>query len=101
MFDFDHVSHVVHVQEAFTPEECKKIISYGNTFKTKKGIVLSPDQQVRKSNIAWLGMCEESRWFYERIARIVTDFNNQYFKFDLNGIIEAIQFTHYKHPDGS
>ncbi len=100
MFDFDHVAHVVHVQEAFTPEECERIISYGNTFKNKKGVVVSPNQEVRKSNIVWLGLCEESKWFYERLARIVTDFNNQYFKFDLNGIIEAVQFTHYKHPDG-
>jgi len=100
LFDYDHVSHVVHVEDAFTPEECKKIIEYGNTFKNKKGIVLSNDQEVRKSNISWLGLCDESKWFFERLSNIIRDFNNQYFKFDLYGITEAMQFTHYKYPDG-
>tara|TARA_R100000084_G_scaffold101012_1_gene55829 strand:+ start:1722 stop:2318 length:597 start_codon:yes stop_codon:yes gene_type:complete len=99
-FDYDYVSHVVHVEEAFTSDECEKIIKYGNSFKNKKGIVLSDEQDVRKSNISWLGLCDESRWIFERLANIIKDFNNQYFKFDLFGITEALQFTHYKHPDG-
>tara|TARA_R100000742_G_C4275662_1_gene96288 strand:+ start:1319 stop:1909 length:591 start_codon:yes stop_codon:yes gene_type:complete len=96
----DHVNHLAIVEMAFTPEECKKIIKYATTFKNVKAQVGGKDQSVRKSNVTWIGIEDESRWLYEKLSGIIMDINDQYFKFDLTGITEQIQFTHYKHPDG-
>lgn len=100
LFYNDHVNHMVIVEEAFTEEECNKIIKYGNSFKNQKGTVGGKDQTVRKSNVVWLGLENESDWLYKRLSNIIQDMNEQYFKFDLTGITESIQFTHYKNPDG-
>ena len=100
LFDNDTVSNLVNVEQTFTAKECRSIIKLGNSFKSQKAVVRGDNQSVRKSKVSWIGVTEDSKWIFERLGKIIVDLNNKYFNFNIHGIVEAIQFTHYKHPDG-
>jgi len=101
LFQTDDVSNVVFVKELFSSNECDEIIKYCKKFsseeaKTDAGII----HKIRKSNIVWVPNTKDSSWIYERLGNSIKELNNKYFKFKLTGIVEALQFTHYKAPDG-
>ena len=53
---------------------------------------------LRRSNVAWLDLQEDSRWIYDKVAFIIRNLNGQYYNFDVHGFVEDMQFTIY---DGS
>lgn len=93
----------------FSPEECKQIIRAGEA----KGLgfamignggnntgVVNKDYRCVKACSLWRQQGEDLTWVYERIARKVSLANNEYFRFDLTGLGEAIQFLKYElHED--
>jgi PKHD-type hydroxylase len=89
--------------EAFTPEECKKIIEYAEKFEKTAGTVRVNNEvipTIRDSNIRWIFSEPEIDWFYQRLADIITRLNENYFRFDLFGFMEGFQFTEYNAPNG-
>ena len=100
-FELDKIHPYAWWDSFLTLEECEKIIKYANFLNSKiKATVRSDDLESRKSNITWMPPSEEIRWLYERLTSIITKLNNQFFHFDLFGIIEPLQFTNYKAPKG-
>jgi PKHD-type hydroxylase len=97
------------VDKVFSDEECEKIIEYAKSLnKVHMGSVgtdnsLTPtntvDYEVRKNKIVWLDPDDDSAWIYERISDAVKYMNEKYFKFDLIGFADPIQFTKYDAPD--
>jgi len=86
---------------AFTSEECDKIIKIGNkNILTKASIFKGTDTKTRDSSISWIYPNKDVNWIFERITDIIVNLNKDYFKFDLYGFIEGLQFTHYKSPGG-
>jgi len=93
--------------EAFSIQECKKIIDIGKrldsysatvtNFEKDNKIKLIPSKQ-RDSEIAWLYPGPKTDWIFGRLTTIIMDLNEQFFKFDLFGFSEGCQFTHYKAP---
>ena len=90
---------------AFTKEECEKIIEYGNTLELKNGEIsynLSPDnsmtETVRKGKIAFIPVNEDTKWIFQRLTDFVVHINDKYFNYDLIAINE-IQFTVYEPGD--
>ncbi len=49
---------------------------------------------IRKSKIKWLPYTEESSWLYSKLADMVKE-ANRIWEFDLNSIIDNIQYTEY------
>jgi PKHD-type hydroxylase len=103
-FKLDHVESWAYWDKLFTKEECKKIIELGRACSLASAMVGDGrgvlDQDTRKSNTAWLFPCEEHNWIFARIAHAVTSLNNDFFKFDLFGLTEGLQFTEYVSPSG-
>jgi len=100
-FQVDSLEAWAYWDNAFTPEECKKIIDIGNKKGLVKGTTIGEKfKKIRDSNISWLYPSDDLEWAYRRITDIILDLNSKYFKFDLYGLIEGFQFTHYKEPDG-
>jgi PKHD-type hydroxylase len=100
-FKIDELQTWAFWDSAFSPEECKKIIDIGNKKGLIKGKVRGNNlEHVRDSNISWLYPSDDLEWVYRRLTDIVLNLNNQFFKFDIFGFIEGLQFTHYKEPDG-
>jgi len=102
LFHTDTVENWAFAEKVFTPEECKTIIDYANKKGTKADAsiqgnntagVINP--KIRKNKVVWLNERDDLGWMYERLAATIVPINEQYFKFDLYGFCEDIQFTEY------
>jgi len=101
-FEADPVHLYAFWNEAFTKEECEKIIDVAKnkgltTGKTVGGGTTDPS---RNSDISWLNPTDNLHWVYQRLTDIIVPLNKDFFKFDLYGINEGLQFTNYKAPSG-
>jgi PKHD-type hydroxylase len=98
--ELDTIEHWAYWNNAFSKEECKKIIEIGNKHIFEKATTFGAKEGYRKSKVAWLYPYEETSWIYRRLTDITNELNNKYFKFQIDGFAEGLQFTHYKAPDG-
>jgi len=90
-------------QNAFlTKEECEKIINLGESLSPSPSELVNHvnNTSVRNSKNAWIFPTTENEWLFRRFTDSVTSLNNEYFKFDLFGLAEGLQFTKYEAPDG-
>ena len=100
-FNIDHLNSWAYWDKAFTKEECEKIIEIGNSRTPKQATTNGGNKEkVRKSEIAWLYPVDDMEWVYRRMTDIITNLNDQFFKFDLFGATEGFQFTKYTAPGG-
>ena len=101
LFEIDTQEHYAHWDNLFTKEECEKIIDIANN-KEKLIAKLSNgrlDLNTRKNSIVWINHRDNIDWVYKRLTHAVTSLNERFFKFDLTGFIEDLQFTEYNAPD--
>jgi PKHD-type hydroxylase len=100
-FNLDHVHSWAYWDNAFTEEECERIIKIGNDRTQQEAKIRSGDKDgIRKSEIAWLYPSDDLDWAYRRMTDIITNLNDRFFKFDLFGATEGFQFTKYTAPGG-
>lgn len=90
-----------YAHKVFTKEQCEQIIKLGesllpNTAGTSEGIC--PD--VRDSKVSWILPSKESENIFRRMTDAVNELNTSFFKFDLIGFAEGLQFTKYEPPAG-
>ena len=52
-------------------------------------------REVRRSLVHWEGYSKESAWIYERLEHVVQQLNAQFYRFQLIGFTESLQFSHY------
>lgn len=104
-FNSDCVENWAFWDKAFSPEECNQIIKLGESTILNEGRIRKPinedgvDKAIRDSKICWIYPIDAS-WLYERLTYIITNLNDTYFKFNLFGLIEGLQFTKYESPSG-
>ena len=96
----DTVESWSYWDDAFSKEECEKIIKLGNSLVKKEGTIFGENKGFRKSKVSWLYPCDDTNWLYKRLTDIIVELNKRYFQFDIDGFGEGLQFTHYKEPDG-
>jgi PKHD-type hydroxylase len=87
-------------REAFTNEELDKIVEIGNTLEQRKAVVSGNSveddiSKIRESQVSWIKMNEETVWIYDRLAYVARCLNGEFYKFDLYGFSEDLQFTTY------
>ena len=82
---------------AFTAEECKKIVEICSKLELQKAVIDQGklDERVRKSDIVFLPITDDTRWIFERCTHVVNIVNEKYFNYDLIAIKE-IQYTVYE-----
>jgi PKHD-type hydroxylase len=103
-FELDPVFFYAYWSKAFSDEECDTIIKVAN----KKGLITATvgtgpevrENDVRESKICWLTPHDNLVWVFQRLTNIILDLNKRYFKFDVFGMHEGLQFTNYKAPSG-
>ena len=85
------------IADAFSAEECDKIIEYANKLELKdaalgggKGL----KKEYRSNKIGWFKPGPDTEWLYRKLTDITTDINHQFWQFDLESIPE-LQFTKY------
>jgi PKHD-type hydroxylase len=100
-FESDRVNSWAYLKEAFTPEECQKIIDlYKNKPKeiakiSGKNNEIISDNDIRKNNIFWVEPDKDNEWIYRKLTDCVMAINNSFFNFELYGFTEKLQFTEY------
>ena len=97
-FHTDSVNNWAYWDKAFTPEECQRIIEIGEAKIPIKGVAVDADAGYRECDIAWLYACDDLEWVFRRITDITMSLNDRFFKFDLFGLVEGVQFTKYNSP---
>jgi PKHD-type hydroxylase len=103
-FKNDLVENWVYAENLFTVEECKKIIDYGNSLKKEIAEIGSAEKSIydkknRDNQVAWIHYGSENvNWIFERLSFFIQKTNQEFFNFDLWGIMEPLQFTEYKAP---
>jgi len=101
---YDYVEDYAFWEGAFTPEECDRVSEIAKKHTPLEGVIFSKsgqtkDHDTRKSTIAFLSP-DNLEWFYHKLSHYIVDLNNRFFRFDLWGLFENIQYTQYVAPDG-
>lgn len=90
----------VTYRNAFNEDELNKLIQYLDSLEKTKATIGNNNEsenitQIRKSSVAWVSYNDDSRWLYDRMAFIARLLNGQFYKFDLYGFSEDMQYTIY------
>lgn len=108
-FYIDELNPWAYWSDGFNSSECDKIIDYCKSKEMLDGIVtegtkedkvsdFSVNKKLRDSKICFIQPKEEISWLYQKLSKITTILNEQYFNFDLWGFSEGLQFTQYQAP---
>jgi PKHD-type hydroxylase len=105
LFHLDTVENWAYMDNVFSPEECDKIKRIALAKGKENGTVMGDgkkgkiDPKIRKNSVVWLNERDKDlSWMYQRLASTAMNLNEQFFKFDLFGFCEDMQFTEYKAP---
>lgn len=98
-FYIDHVENFACYTDAFSISETEKIIEYAKEYRLIKAMTSGNNEQtnVRNNQMVFIGP-EGIEWAYQRITEIVHELNSRFFRFDIFGFIEGLQFTEYNAP---
>lgn len=97
--EVDQVNFYAFWNNAFSKEECQTIINIAKDKGLIKGTT-KEESNVRDSKVSWLYSVDKMDWVFRRVTDIVLNLNERFFKFDLFGLNEGLQFTNYEAPSG-
>jgi PKHD-type hydroxylase len=89
-----HVSSPLVFTGIFSAEECARIMNLGARRRQRTGTMMYAQPNIRRSTIAWLDIQEDSAWLYDKVWQTFLAVN-RWFKFDLLGLVDQIQFATY------
>jgi PKHD-type hydroxylase len=87
-------SAVLVLPNAFTAEECARIVEIGEAAPRIAGEVDNAYSAMRSSELSWIEPAPETHWLYHRIGLMFLEVNRTY-GFDLKGLQEPLQFSRY------
>jgi PKHD-type hydroxylase len=87
-------------RNAFTTEELDKIIEHGDSLEKMKASIGggTPDDDIsaiRESTNSWIQYDNDTNWIYDRLAYVARQINGQFYRFNLHGFNEDLQYTVY------
>jgi PKHD-type hydroxylase len=89
-------------EKSFDEDELNKILKYCNSLALTNGIVGTKntdgvyDAELREAKVSWVGLNDDTRFIYDRLAFILRNLNGQFYGFDIYGFSEDLQFTVYE-----
>lgn len=97
----DTVHHYITWEGAFTPEQVAQTIELLEKLPKTHGTTMGSGKEaaaehVRVSQVAWLEPSPESQWLFDKLAYICGDMNQKFFRLDLTGFFEPLQYTIYE-----
>lgn len=81
-------------EDGFTLQEIDEIVQAGEAKVSERGQAGGTVSDYRRSNIAWLSY-NDIPFLYDRMAHIARNLNAQFYRFDLSGFHEDMQYTVY------
>lgn len=95
------INNNFHPEFMFTEKECDKIISLKDTlYEVSASIGGSENnsrivKKIRSAQIYGIAIAEENYWIFNKIANIVSQVNNDYYDYELSGILHDLQLLEY------
>lgn len=102
-FKVDHVHTYAFYKKLFSKEECEEIIKIGKSLTIQEAKVTEKElknTEIRDSKISWIYPEDKTAWIFQRLTDSIVYLNENYFKFELYGLNEGLQFTNYVAPSG-
>jgi PKHD-type hydroxylase len=95
----EHETFVIW-ENGFTPEELDRIEAYCDTLPQRKAVIGGRSENedfadYRQSKVGWISLNPDTNWFYDKLAWIARQLNSMFYRFDLSGFVEDMQFTIY------
>jgi PKHD-type hydroxylase len=90
-------------KDAFRPDELDAIEALGEALTPMRAETSStrPDTEtLRITRVAWMERNADTAWLYARLEDIVLRLNSEFYKYDLYGLAEALQYTVYEGSEG-
>jgi PKHD-type hydroxylase len=94
-----HVSSPLVFTGIFSADECQRIMRLSDPRQQRAGTMMYAMPNIRKSTITWIDVQADSEWLYEKVWDTFQAVN-RWFKFDLFGLVDEIQFAKYGVGDG-
>jgi PKHD-type hydroxylase len=88
------------VNDAFTAEELGWINNLQELYPFQKATIVGNGDKIRKSEIKWIHSDDKSFWVYEKLGQYIQQANNALWKFNLQSIVDSIQYTVYYEGGG-
>jgi PKHD-type hydroxylase len=95
----DFVNSPMTFAGIFTPEECAQIVALGNRLELEDGGIVSPRQDYRRAQIGWLKPGVDTDWIFRKLHQTALQINRWY-RFEVVGFRDGLQFTQYGVGDG-
>jgi PKHD-type hydroxylase len=89
--------------DAFSPAELDRITAHGDSLaRETAGLFVEQGDRARKriTQVAWMERNPERQWLYRRLDEIVQRLNLQFYKYDIHGLSERLQYTVYEQAEG-
>ena len=86
---------------AFSEEELQRLEKYCDSLELVDSVVgnnETPGEDTRISKVGWINYNNDSFFLYDRLASVARNLNGQFYRFNIHGFSEDMQFTVY---DGS
>jgi PKHD-type hydroxylase len=88
-------------ETAFNADEVAKIVEICETLektpaKVGTGAAGVVDPTVRATTVSWLQNTPDAAWIYDRIAYVGRSLNSKFYRYNLYGFVEHIQYTVYE-----
>lgn len=96
----DAVENWAYMEGVLTAQECAQVIEVGEKKGLERARTYDKDANAaRDSDVCFL-MPSDVEFVYRKITDVVLHLNENFFKFDLFGLGEGLQFTRYVAPSG-
>lgn len=98
----DNASEHFTREHLFTSEECKKIIDLQSQLNLIHSEMAWGEKSEfkRDTDIYWLFPENNTLWIFDRILKCVSEINNNYFQYVLDGKVRAFQLGKYSKSQG-
>lgn len=83
----------------FTESELNTIVKYGNSLNPAPALIdnqTEANTKTRNCSVSWIEPNPEINWLFTRLAFITNQLNSTFFRFDLTGMYENLQYTVYE-----
>ena len=92
--------HLSHHRSDFTDDEISRIRDIGDELQTTNVKLYGEfDDTKVKASGSHFGLTDETRWMYDRMAKMVSDINRDHYQYDLTGFHENFYYLTYREGD--
>lgn len=98
-FYIDHVEDYVCIDNFLNNEEVAEVIKHSRKYKLQSSTLVNDIsvKEIRDSSSVFIAP-QGIEWLFRKLSLACHELNDKYFRFDIFGFIEGLQFTEYVAP---